>query len=85
MKELARRVEADPSFLSRVERGLVAAPEDLIRRVAAELDVEVEPLLVQAGHLPEDVRSLLAERPQEVLDVLRTAFRPQDDNAEMGQ
>jgi transcriptional regulator with XRE-family HTH domain len=85
MKELARRVEADPSFLSRVERGLVAAPAELVRRVASELGVEAEPLLVLAGHLPEDVRLLLAEHPQEVLDVLRAAFRRREARAELGQ
>lgn len=74
MKELARRVDVDPSFLSRVERGLVSAPRVLVLRVAALLGVDAEPLLLQAGHLPEDVRTMLAEHPRQVLEVLRRSI-----------
>ena len=71
MKALARRLGIDPSFLSRVERGRVPAPAELVRRVATELGTAAEPLLVLAGHLPEDVRAILRAQPERSIDLLR--------------
>lgn len=71
MKALARRLGVDPSFLSRVERGRAPAPVDLVRRVATELGVAAEPLLVLAGHLPEDVQAILRAQPERSIQLLR--------------
>lgn len=71
MKGLARRLGVDPSFLSRVERGCVPAPAHLVRRAATELGTTAEPLLVLAGHLPEDVQAILRAQPERALNLLR--------------
>ena len=49
LNSLARAAGVDPSFLSRIERGLVGAPEQLIHALAAELGCPAEPLLVLGG------------------------------------
>ena len=54
MKGLARQLKVDPSFLSRIERGIVAAPVQLVRELSKALGTIEDPLLVLAGHLPED-------------------------------
>lgn len=85
MKKLARRVDAVPSFLSRIGHGLAPALEDSVHWMAAELGIDAESLLVQAEHLTENVRSLLVEHPQRVVDILRTTFRHHDETLELGQ
>jgi transcriptional regulator with XRE-family HTH domain len=71
MKGLARQLGVDPSFLSRIERGVVAAPAQLVRDLAKALGTVAEPLLVLAGHLPEDVEAILLEHPEQSLALLR--------------
>jgi len=69
-------MHVDYAYLSRVERGLAPASEQLVRRAARVLGVEVEPLLIAAGHLPSDVRFILAEHAGEAARVLREEFAP---------
>jgi len=71
MKGLARQLGVDPSFLSRIERGVVAVPEQLVRDLSKALGTVEEPLLVLAGHLPEDVEAILLEHPERSLALLR--------------
>ena len=71
MKGLARQLGVDPSFLSRIERGVVAVPEQLVRDLSKALGTVSEPLLVLAGHLPEDVEAILLEYPERSLALLR--------------
>jgi transcriptional regulator with XRE-family HTH domain len=74
LKGLARRLDVDPSFLGRMERGIVAAPESVVRAIASELEVAAEPLLVLAGHLPEDIQQMFRRQPERALAVLRGAL-----------
>jgi transcriptional regulator with XRE-family HTH domain len=71
MKGLARQIGVDPSFLSRIERGIVAAPAQLVRELSKALGAVADPLLVLAGHLPEDVEAILLEHPERSLALLR--------------
>jgi transcriptional regulator with XRE-family HTH domain len=71
MKGLARQLGVDPSFLSRIERGMVAVPAQLVRDLSKALGTVEEPLLVLAGHLPEDVEAILLEHPEQSLALLR--------------
>ena len=73
-KALARQLGVDPAFFRRIERGVAAAPRLLVRDIAKELDVPEDPLLVLAGHLPEDVDAILCRHPEQALRLLRTRF-----------
>jgi len=64
------------SFLSRIERGVVAVPEQLVRDLSKALGMVEEPLLVLAGHLPEDVEAILLEHPERSLALLREQLGP---------
>lgn len=75
MKGLARILNLDPSFLSRIERGVVAVPEHVVVQIAKVLGTAEEPLLVRAGHLPKDVENVLHEQPERALAVLRELNR----------
>ena len=85
MREPAHLVHADSSFFSRMERKLVNAPEGLVRRGTAGLSIDAELLLVQANHLPADVRPLSAEHPRRVLYISRATFRHYDEPVELRQ
>lgn len=85
VRELARRVDEDSSFLGRVECGPAPESDEPVHRVAAELGVDARPLLVQVGHLPEDVRSLPAEHPQRVPDILQATFLHRGETVKLGQ
>ena len=71
LKGLARAVGVDHAFLGRIERGVVSAPEQLIRTLAHELECSAEPLLVLGGYLPDDIHAILREHPERALAVLR--------------
>ena len=76
MKGLARQLGVDPSFLSRIERGVVAAPEQIVRDVSKALGAVEDPLLVLAGHLPADVEAILLAQPERSLALLREQLGP---------
>lgn len=71
MKGLARQLGVDPSFLSRIERGVVPAPEQLVRDLSKALGAVEDPLLLLAGHLPPDVEAILLAQPERSLALLR--------------
>lgn len=77
MKGLARQLGVDPSFLSRIERGVVAAPEQLVRDLSRALGAVEDPLLLLAGHLPPDVEAILLAQPERSLALLREQLGPE--------
>lgn len=60
LRELCRRARLDPSFLSKVLAGKRNPPseEDVLRRLAVELETDAVELLVAAGRIPSEWRSL---------------------------
>lgn len=76
MKGLARQLGVDPSFLSRIERGVVAVPEQLVRELSKALGAVEDPLLLLAGHLPPDVEAILLAQPEQSIALLREHFGP---------
>lgn len=74
LKGLARALGVDHSFLGRIERGVVGAPESLIRAISRELDCPSEPLLILGGYLPEDIHEILRAQPERAVAVLRKAL-----------
>lgn len=73
-KALARELGIDPAFLRRIERGIVSAPKSIVRELAKAFHVAEDPLLVMAGHLPEDVGDILRNHPEQALRLLRARF-----------
>src|SRR3990172_9473416 len=74
IKALGQLVGVDYSYISRVERGLTKPSEEFVRKVARALRVKAEPLLASAGHLPSDVRKILAHHPADAIQFLREHF-----------
>jgi HTH-type transcriptional regulator, competence development regulator len=64
LRQVAERVGIQPSYLSEVERGHSAPPsEEVIVRLAADLDVERDLLLALAGRVGSDLQETIRKRP----------------------
>jgi transcriptional regulator with XRE-family HTH domain len=79
LRELCRQAGLDPSFLSKVLTGKRNPPaeEETLRRIASVLDTDAVELLVAAGRIPSEWRSLTTNR--ELLrrvDALANSSRP---------
>lgn len=81
IRQVARRIGIQPSYLSKVERGEVAPPsEETTRQIAAELDVDADMLLAMAGKVSSDLQDAIRRRPQLFAELIR-AVREAPDHA----
>ena len=64
VRQMALRVGIEPSYLSKVERGLEAPPSvSTITRLAEELNENVDVLLALAGKVSPDLTAAIVRRP----------------------
>ena len=64
VRQVADRVGVEPSYLSKVERGLVPPPsEETIRRIARELELDADVILALAGKISSDLHEAIRRRP----------------------
>ena len=64
VRQVAKRIAVQPSYLSKVERGEVAPPsEATILRLAEDLDVDPDVLLALAGKVSTDLMDVIRKRP----------------------
>ena len=72
VRQVAARIGVEPSYLSKVERGEQAPPsEEKIRRLAEELNEDMDVLLAMAGKVSEDLRHTIIKRPQLFAKIIR--------------
>ena len=72
LRQVAGRIDVEPSYLSKVERGDEAPPsEPTIRRLAKELGEDPDVLLALAGKVSADLQAIICRRPQLFADLLR--------------
>jgi len=72
LRQTAQRIGVEPAYLSKVERDEVAPPsEATIRRLAADLELDVDILLAMAGKVSTDLREIILQRPALFADLLR--------------
>ena len=72
VRQLAQRIEVEPSYLSKIERDQVAPPsEATITRLARELGEDPDILLAMAGKVSSDLQQIIRRRPQLFADLLR--------------
>jgi transcriptional regulator with XRE-family HTH domain len=81
LRKVAERIQVQPSYLSKVERGDVAPPsEGTILRLAKELEVDGDILLALAGKVSTDLKEVIRKRPQLFAELIR-AMRDLPDHA----
>jgi len=72
LRRVAERIGVEPSFLSKVERGLGSPPsEETLLRLAAELGVDGDMLLALAGKVSSDLQAAIRRRPQLFAELIR--------------
>ena len=72
LRKVAMAIDVEPSFLSKVERDLVALPSEAkIRRLAEVLSEDADVLLAMAGKVSTDLQEIILVRPKLFADMLR--------------
>jgi DNA modification methylase/transcriptional regulator with XRE-family HTH domain len=74
LSDLANTVGVTKGYLSRLEGGKSKPSAETLTRIAKALQLELGPLSVLAGYLPEDVKQILYRYPAEAPAVLRETF-----------
>ena len=72
LRQVAERVGIEPSYLSKVERGLGSPPaEETLLRIARELGLDGDVVLALAGKVSADLRDTIRRRPQLFAELIR--------------
>ena len=72
LRQTAQRINVEPAYLSKIERDEVAPPsEATIRRLAIDLNEDVDLLLAMAGKVSKDLQEIIMHRPQLFADLIR--------------
>lgn len=80
LRQVASRVGIEPSYLSKIERGLEKPPsEEMIVRLADELGIDKDVLLAMGGKLSKELQAIIMARPKLFAEVLRQMKQMPDD------
>ena len=81
VRKVAAAIDVQPSYLSKVERDLVAPPsETKIIALANELEEDPDMLLAMAGKVSSELQEIIMKRPQLFASVIRE-LKTQPDHA----
>ena len=81
LRKVATAIGVEPSFLSKVERDLVAPPsESKIIAIADYLEEDPDVLLAMAGKVSSDLQDIIRKRPKLFADLIRQ-LKEQPDHA----
>ena len=72
LRQVARRIGVEPSYLSKIERGQVAPPSEATTvRLAKELGEDPDVLLAMAGKVSGDLQEIIRRRPALFAELIR--------------
>jgi HTH-type transcriptional regulator, competence development regulator len=72
LRQVASRVGVEPSYLSKIERGLEPRPsEETTRALARALGEDPDVLLAMAGKVSGDLQEIIRKRPQLFAQLIR--------------
>ena len=72
MRQVARRIGVEPSYLSKIERGQVAPPSEATTvRLATELGQDPDVFLAMAGKVSRDLQDIICRRPALFAELIR--------------
>jgi transcriptional regulator with XRE-family HTH domain len=72
LRQVAVRVEIEPAYLSKIERGIFPPPsQEVIVKLADVLNEDRDVMLALAGKLSSDLQSIIMQRPRLFADLLR--------------
>lgn len=80
LRKLAKSVEKDHTYLSKIEHGKVPPPSAAVVMALAEtLGEDSDVLMVMAGHMPEGLRDIIMKRPELFATLIRQLKEMPDD------
>lgn len=80
LRQVASRVGIEPSYLSKIERGIELRPsEETTRSLARELGEDADVLLAMAGKVSQDLQDVIRKRPKLFADLIRQMKNLPDD------
>ena len=80
LRQVARRIGVEPSYLSKIERGQVAPPSEATTvRLARELGQDPDVLLAMAGKVSGDLQEIIRKRPALFAELIRQLKEAPDD------
>ena len=72
LRQLAQRIGVEPSYLSKIERGLEPRPsEETTRALALALGEDPDALLAMAGKVSRDLQDIIRKRPKLFAQLIR--------------
>lgn len=72
LRQVALRIGVEPSYLSKIERGLEPRPsEETTRALAKELGEDPDVLLAMAGKVSSDLQEIIVKRPRLFSQLIR--------------
>src|SRR5215510_2846549 len=72
LRQLAGRIGVEPSYLSKIERGLEPRPsEETTKALAKELGEDPDMLLAMAGKVSSDLQAIIRKRPKLFSQLIR--------------
>ncbi len=74
IKKLATAINVDYAYISRIENGKLKPSQRVIERIANYFNCDRDELLILGDKIPEDIKKILRENPDEALAYLREKF-----------
>jgi transcriptional regulator with XRE-family HTH domain len=72
VRQLARRIDVEPAYLSKIERSEVAPPSETTTvKLAKELGQDPDVLLAMAGKISSDLAEIIRKRPKLFAELIR--------------
>ncbi len=72
LRQVAKRIDVEPSYLSKIERGEVAPPSEATTvKLAKELGEDPDVLLAMAGKVSSDLQEIIRKRPELFAELIR--------------
>jgi transcriptional regulator with XRE-family HTH domain len=69
---VAKRIDVEPAYLSKIERGEVAPPSEVTTvKLAKELGEDPDVLLAMAGKVSSDLQAIIRKRPKLFAELIR--------------
>ena len=80
LRQVAKRIDVEPSYLSKIERGEVAPPSEATTvKLAKELGEDPDVLLAMAGKVSSDLQAIIRKRPELFAELIRQLKKAPDD------
>jgi len=80
IKRLAPQLGVTYTYLSKLESNQVRPSEQLVERVARYFNYDRDQLLLTADKVPDDIRQILRDNPEDAMNYLRERFGRRHDN-----